>query len=279
MSDPSENTYFGDNLTWDQYDERMFRITRKWVDEERSLFSCKWFDYRQLHPAQATYLYAHDYINVFRRHYALNFDRSATEGPTPIRPWYMEDIFESGPPQTAELRRVRTRLENYRSKGEAAAVAHVTEKLCAAEKKIEKRRNFVLSGLWRGRMVADMMGMPYDIFIDFSFAHRLRGWRQAHMPGPHMLYEFKFGIEVINDKWSERQASSIVTATNDIYRNDNYQNTRAQNDHHEWLFDQAMKRENAAPILARFVKDNLLPREKIETRLGSDVLESVLSYT
>lgn len=279
MSEPSENSYFGADLSWEEYDERMIRINKDWVEEERSLFICKWFDYRQMHPVQATYLYADEYIKAFRNHYARNYDRAATEGGRPIRPWRQEDIFEDGPPQNADLKALRIRVLNAQRAGNEEKVAAANDKLATLEKKAIKQRKFALSGLWRGRMVADMMGMPYPIFLDYAFEVRLRRWGRPTMPPPNALYEFGVAIDLIDAKWTERQTAAVDTAQSAFYRNESYSGLKAQDDHHEWLFALAHKRENPSPLLARFLNENLLTKAKIESRLGTEGLERVLAYT
>lgn len=62
--------YFGNNLTTDRYDAlAVVAINEKFLKLESALFSSKWFDYRHLHPTQATYLFAHHYDLEYRKIY------------------------------------------------------------------------------------------------------------------------------------------------------------------------------------------------------------------
>lgn len=63
-------TYFGDDLTVDRYDElALFKINEKVLAGESELFQSKWFDYRHLHPTQATYLFAAHFTAEYRKMY------------------------------------------------------------------------------------------------------------------------------------------------------------------------------------------------------------------
>lgn len=61
-------------------------------DTESELMQTRWFDYRHLLPAQATYLFAFYYDQVYREFYAMHRDyRKAGE----VNPLPCADIFES----------------------------------------------------------------------------------------------------------------------------------------------------------------------------------------
>lgn len=67
--------FIGEGLSQGEYDELAFRFVRPaWLEREVPLFGLKWFDYRQLHPTQATYLYAHHLIEAYKGAYATNVD-------------------------------------------------------------------------------------------------------------------------------------------------------------------------------------------------------------
>jgi len=143
-------------------------------------------------------------------------------------------------------------------------------------KDMEKHKA-MFAGFWRGRQVADAMGMPYDLFIRLALKERLRFWKRRYMPNPSMLYS-DIIVERVAELWKERQSARLYVGDHQNYRLHRYIGTQAQNDHHEWLFAQAQLRSNPQYQLARFIKDELLPEEKVKTRVGQETFERVLSY-
>lgn len=54
-------------------------ISTQLLSEEAALFETKWFDYRYLHPMQATELFLDMYRNVYRQAWGMRFDISTRE--------------------------------------------------------------------------------------------------------------------------------------------------------------------------------------------------------
>lgn len=97
MQDEGGATIFGTDLDRDRCDEIMFGyvLTRMRVSAlpsfsnykkfeaitgvETELFRVKWFDYRFLHPVQATYLYAHFYVETYRTAFKRHVSRDQAE--------------------------------------------------------------------------------------------------------------------------------------------------------------------------------------------------------
>lgn len=68
-------TFFGEKLTRDDLELRaLTRIHPTARQHEAELYTTKWFDYRLMHPAQATYLFAHCYEQAVRDIYAKTKD-------------------------------------------------------------------------------------------------------------------------------------------------------------------------------------------------------------
>lgn len=69
--------FFGSDLSTEEYDtlaaiaidDRLFKV-------ETELMDLKWFEYRHLHPTQATYLYAHHYTLEYRKIFQKIVDQS-----------------------------------------------------------------------------------------------------------------------------------------------------------------------------------------------------------
>jgi len=65
----------------------------KWKAFEVPLFTTKWFDYRFMHPVQATYLFAHHYRRVYKRIFSENFDAERAEY---VKGFRGDDLFVQG---------------------------------------------------------------------------------------------------------------------------------------------------------------------------------------
>lgn len=214
-------------MSVERYDEMAHVGIRKiWQQMELSLFTSKWFDYRFMHPSEATYLYAHHWERVYRRFYKMNVDA-----------------------QRADVIKVFNKSNIFKDKAN-------------------------LPGLWRGRQHADGLGIPYDLYITLAFKENLRFWNRSHLPRPQHCYSGRV-IEAIQQAWPEHQAANLFYSRLPTYHNDNYAETNEQKAHHEWLMDQAGRRAAPAWVLGKFVKDGILPIEKIVARFGDDMPEKI----
>lgn len=211
-------------------------VQKKFLQFERMLAHTKWFDYRFLHPVEATKLYVEAYEKEYRAAYASTFS-------------------------TLNAQYVKV-----------TGWAEMIQKL-------EEKRKYkeLLAGFWRGRQVADAMGMPYDLYIRLAMKERLRFWKRRYLPNPTMLYS-ELIVERVAELWKERQSARLYVSDHHNYRLHRYIGTQAQNDHHEWLFSQAQLRSNPSYQLACFIRDELLPEEKVRTRFGEERFADIQTY-
>ncbi len=198
------------------------------------LYRTKWFDYRMMTPLQATRHYIEAFGEVYREYFAVEISKSAS-------------AFIKVPTVDAMM-----------------------EGLGADVEKI--KRSF--SGMWRGRQVADAIGMPYKEYIHTVMGLRLRFWGQNHLPQATHLYRQE-DVEKAIDRWEEMQAGRLYLSDDPCYMIENYDDIPHQNDYHEWLFKQASLRGNPWYVLAQFVNQNRLPLDKIEARFDPDLVERV----
>ncbi len=140
----------------------------------------------------------------------------------------------------------------------------------------QRKFKAMFAAFWRGRQVADALGMPYDLYIRLALKERLRFWQRRHMPTPAMIYSEAI-IDRMTVLWKERQEARLYLSDHVNYRTHRYIGTKDQNDHHEWLFAQAKLRSNPAYHLASFIREDYLPEEKVKARLGED-FERVQSH-
>ena len=124
-----------------------------------------------------------------------------------------------------------------------------------------------LAGLWRGRQHADALCVPYDVYVDLAMRARLDYWDRTSMPRATHLYG-DLVIERVIAGWDELQAGRLHYGAHQEFRTHRFVGTSAQLDHHEWLFGQAALRVNQAVIMRRFVDEDLIPAEKVVSRLG-----------
>lgn len=209
-------------------------IPAKFREIDRELFWSKWFDYKRLTPYKATIAYMEAYVQVYKRLYARHFDRTRAEHITPFR------------------------------------VGEVLVRITSDDEKALRQ----FRACWRGRQVADALGMPYDAYIEMAFDLRLRFWKQNYMPKPEQLYKDDM-IDKVVVKWQELKRSKIYISEDEAYNIDNYVGSPYQNDYITWLITQATHRNDTAGYLSDFVKNNQLNLAIIEDRLGTDIAREV----
>ncbi|MBA8881754.1 hypothetical protein [Phyllobacterium myrsinacearum] len=207
------------------------------LEHELELFASKWFDYRELTPLAATRRYIDVYGEIYKRHFAENLDSRAAQY---VKPLTVEKVFDG----------LAQGLRKY-------------------------KRWFI--GFWRGRQVADALGMPYHLYIDLALKFRMRYWNQRHLPQPEHLFG-ELDVEKIQKRWEEMQSTRLYLSDEPAYIMQNYRGIGHQDDYHEWLMKQAGLRSNPPEFLARFVNDDLLPLEKIENRYDDFMVERVNRY-
>ncbi len=212
-------------------------IDKKLTKLDPELFRTKWFDYRMMTPLEATEVYINAFAEIYRGYFAREIDRRSA---------------------------AHVRLPTY-----AALIAGV-------EAGDRKHKTF-LSGCWRGRQVADALGMPYTDFIHTVMGYRLRFWSQDHLPRPHQLYSMA-DVERTQTRWEEMQKGKLYLAEHPAYMIQNYADLAHQNDYHEWLFAQASTRMNPWETLAILVNDDMLPLTKVEARFDEEMVERVYRH-
>lgn len=90
---PVLTNYFGSDLTKQQYWMlELNRVHELHRQDEAGLLSSRWFDYRMMSPAQATYLFAAHYAHEYLETYKRIRDIRTVESVSPFAP---EDIFAS----------------------------------------------------------------------------------------------------------------------------------------------------------------------------------------
>lgn len=213
-------------------------ISKKLLEHEKELFSTKWFDYRFMTPFAATMRYVDEFVTVGRRIYRREIDLERSQ-----------HIYI---PSSLMIRR----------------------KLAEG---LDTKTKSALTGYWRGRQVADALGMPYADYIETALSYRMRVWQRTYLPRTTQLYDGAL-VEKVQERWSELLEASFYYAEHHAYMGENYVGLPAQNDYHEFLIQQAERTTDKWRHIARFIKEGALPLAKIEARMQQNDIERVYEY-
>lgn len=239
MSDEEAPAVFGLDTSEEDCWRIFDRLPKPMIEDERFLFSQKWFDYRKVHSIIATFMFAEAYETAYKETYTRELDHK--RGPY-VKGLKNRDIF--------------TPLKD------AAA---------------DRSRLTTLTGIWKSRQHADLMGIPYLFFCRSALKWTMRKSRK-YIARPTQLYSFDLLTAISND-WREWIAGRAVVAEDAIFKNENYRGAPIQDAHHDWLLELAAKRENPAPLIYQLLYvDDVLLESKVEHRYGANMLERARSY-
>jgi len=229
-----------DDVRYDPLDDD--EVTVKFIrsefqDFDLGLYRTKWFDYRHMTPLQATRHYVEAYAKVYKSAFARELDHERAQ--------YVRGL---------DLDEMLSGLGQGKTKHKA---------------------NFV--GCWRGRQIADALGMPYEVYVDLAMTYRMRRWQRAKLPRPCHLYH-EYDVEKVQLRWNEIQESRLYLSSHPAYLAVNYQGIAHQDDYLDWLFRQAAIRSDPAYFLAAFVGKRQLTADMVQTRTDSLTFERVERY-
>lgn len=137
----------------------------------------------------------------------------------------------------------------------------------------------VLTGLWRARMAADGMGLPYEIYLNAAFEFLIgRGYRR--LPQPNQLYSDPV-LDHIRQISGHLQLGQLIPAhVSDVrFLARNYRGDPPQDALHEVLFGILRGMQGAAlrDALKDLIQDRqLLPEAKAREVLGDKVCDECL---
>lgn len=194
---------------------------------EAELYSTKHWDYRFMHPAQATQLFAHCYGQA-KKH--------AVERRTDI--WIGR---------------------NMRGIKQAS---------------IFDMDSRSITGFWKGRQMADRLGIPYDFYCEYVmlFADVAR-WENLPTPVqtygrsvPEHLKTTDYAVsmvEFIGRRWLERTATSNVYAKHPAYLVENYVGGNEQNLYLNFLSDKIKHSNYPEAVLASLLDNGQLSHDLV----------------
>ena len=212
-------------------------IKKKSLQHETALFQTKWWDYRFMSPFEATMSFIDTFGIEARKIYARDID------------------FE---------------------RAEYIKVSNATTIREGLEKNDDKVKRY-FSGFWRGRQVADAIGIPYATYISHAMSERLRAWQRAYLPNPTQIYR-DFEVSKVVARWDEMKASRIHFAEHHAYLAQNFRGMPDQVRYHDYLLEEAGKRlMHFDTLLADFVRDDRIPIEVIADRYGHGKVDQIRS--
>ena len=185
---------------------------------EADLFQIKHWDYRFLHPVQATQLFAHEYAKAKKHAVERRTDIWVGRNMRGIK----DDCIFMLPARS-------------------------------------------ITGFWKGRQMADALGIPYDFYCEHAmlFADVAR-WE--NLPTPIQLYSENvpehlrttdFAVSMVTfiaNKWFDRQANMITFAKHEAYLAENYCGSPAQAAYVNHLVERIQSSNHRAAALASAIE-------------------------
>ena len=130
------------------------------------------------------------------------------------------------------------------------------------------------TSFWRARQFADLLGVPYDIFLQAAYQTLLRGSFQR-IPYINQLFgkhRERVAVAAIQ-YWEEYCGSRFVFSALPHYRQESLQGLAAQVAHQDWVLEQLKTRNDHAIGRACFTL-RILPEERAKAAFGEERLEN-----
>lgn len=197
------------------------------LSRESELFTTKHWDYRFLHPTQATQLFAHSYAQA-KKH--------AVERRTDI--WVGRNM-----------------------KG-------------MKEEIIFDQTTRAITGFWKGRQMADSLGIPYDFYCEHCmvFADIAR-WENLPTPVqtysenvPEHLRTTDYAVSMVTyiaNRWIDRMGTANAYATHRAYLLENYVGGPEQIAYREFLLDRIQESNYPEAVLASLMDKGQIGAEQV----------------
>jgi hypothetical protein len=173
------------------------------IREERDVYTTKWFDYRFLSPAEATYLFKLEYKKAFKIAWRQYQDRNEAE--------FKSGLFEL-PRFHKPSRKDTTNLQRE------------------------------YTSLWRARQVADALGVPYDFLIRETIDALMASGRCQTLPRPNQVAGALTREAIPNrvmQRWTDWAAVNFTSMISRLpqYMNHAYRGLHAQDAHRNWVVE------------------------------------------
>jgi len=133
-----------------------------------------------------------------------------------------------------------------------------------------------LTSFWHARQFADLIGVPYEFFVQAAMDWHLRSqWK--HLPRPNQLICAAKGPRVldhIRDSWTSLTGASFRYSRLPHYRQENFVGLPAQLTHREHVIKQIRDRVRPVDLIGRLIfGERVLPHELAISSFGKDLFE------
>jgi hypothetical protein len=191
---------------------------------ERELFQTKWWDYRFMTPFEATCAYIDAFGQQARKVYSRDIDSERAAHIKVVTSAKVVDAF----------------LQN------------------------DAKAKRAMSGFWRGRQVADAIGMPYPAYVFEAISQRMRRWQRAYLPSENQIYQ-EGDVERVSSRWSEVAASRIHYSDHHAYLSQNYEGAPAQKGYYDYLVQRSAQTGDKIMTLVDMVEADRISLEYLQT--------------
>ncbi len=203
---------------------------------EPALFQTKWFDYRQLHPFQATAMFAEIFTQCWREALKRYYDIQLYESG--LRPWAASD-------PTMLSKEVYTTIWKARQVADDYGIPYNV--FC----------NLTIKEASFGRMWSKS---------------KVRGKVTILSPLPVNLYSDRV-LKDLRESWIDRRKANIFHAQTNYFLTEEYVENPAQIAHHNWLLGEINTRSDKVSQICRFVYElKLIPENKAINAFGKDLV-------
>lgn len=229
-----------------------FALSKRDLEDSRSLFSSKWWDYRFVHPGHGFFLFA----DLFAR--AVGQWRTMFG----VNPYAQLKVTDHPLWRTPTRSEAATRTGDWRKDVQVDAEPTLTPQAFR-------------TGLWRAMCHADAHGVPYDRFISHAFQHAFDcQWQR--MPMPTSLYSDGM-VKAILARWEEERDQILVLPKDPIYHADNYQGHAWQDGFQDWLCELIARRPVPVIPLTQYVgRERLILPQRAAQRFGLTLVSDAI---
>lgn len=236
------------------------RININLLSKEPALYTTKWWDYRLLHPVQATYAFEVAYIKSCRAYVKKNYD---LEYGKVFKPYPGKDLFAEKQLELTPVKK-KVRMKN----GKPLYMPHAAKS--------------TISGVWKARQMADSLGIPYEFYCEAAFQytekclwHRLPAPSHLYATSPPKNQEFREQsiVEFIFDKWQKHLKTTLARSTALYYTAEKNQNSYDQIRHRSSVMTQIKSRPAPKYALSQALfLDKILIRAECELFFGVELV-------
>jgi hypothetical protein len=169
----------------------------------------------------------------------------------------------------------RTEYEKvYRRKYARTFDTEKAERKFGVRRGIPEEHRAEFTSFWRVRQIADLLCMPYEIFLEAAFEVLLSGSFQR-MPYINQLsgkHQLKIGVAAMT-QWEEHCESRLMFSALPLYQEESFHGLAAQVAHQDWVLEQLKTRTDHAIGRACFTL-RILPAERAMLAFGQERLEN-----